>query len=293
MMEGFSMAAMTENPVVVMLGQRPGPSTGLATYSAQGDLLFAVYGAHGEFQRVVLAPGDVKECFDLTIEAFNLAERFQIPVILLTDKNIIESHETIEKLNPSVRIDRGKIVREWGSEEYKRFKITEDGVSPRAILGTKNAIVLANSNEHYEYGFATSQAAATVKMVDKRFRKIPYIKDAVKKLASVKLYGSDMPDITVVGWGSTKGPMMEAIRILSKEEISVRYVHICVMEPFPDNLNEHLKGKTILFENNRSAELGTLIKLNTGYMFENIGLRYDGRPFDPNELVTKIREVLR
>lgn len=136
MTESMSMAAMTETPVVVMLGQRPGPSTGLATYSAQGDLLFAVYGAHGEFKRVVLAPGDVDQCFYMTAEAFNLAERFQIPVIVLTDKNVLESHKTTEPFDPSkVKIDRGNLLTEWsGDEEYGRYRITEDGVSPASYL---------------------------------------------------------------------------------------------------------------------------------------------------------------
>ncbi|MGW8180929.1 MAG: 2-oxoacid:acceptor oxidoreductase subunit alpha, partial [bacterium] len=132
MTEGLSLAAMTESPIVVMLGQRPGPSTGMATYSAQGDLLFAVYGAHGEFQRIVLAPGDVEEAYYLSREAFNLAERFQIPVILLTDKDLIESHETVAKFKAEQVIDRGKLLYAWDSdEEYTRYKFTEDGVSPR------------------------------------------------------------------------------------------------------------------------------------------------------------------
>jgi 2-oxoglutarate ferredoxin oxidoreductase subunit alpha len=294
MTEALSMAAMTENPVVIMLGQRPGPSTGLATYSAQGDLLFAVYGAHGEFQRVVLAPGDVEECFNLTMEAFNIAERFQIPVILLTDKTVIESHESVEKFSSFVKINRGKLLREWQSEEeYKRYKITEDGISPRIILGTHNAIALANSNEHFERGFATSQAAITKEMVEKRFRKIPHIRNAVEKINPIKLYGSDKPEVTVVGWGSTKGPVLEAIKKLAVENIDVRYVHIRILEPFPQNLDKYLKGKTILFETNRSAELGTLIKLNTGYTFDNIRLRYDGRPFNPNNIIDKIKEVIQ
>jgi len=294
MTEALSMAAITENPVVVMLGQRPGPSTGLATYSAQSDLLFAVYGAHGEFQRIVLAPGDVEECFYLTTHAFNLADRFQIPVIILPDKNTIESHETVEKFSSESMIDRGKLIRIWESdEEYKRYKYVEDGVSPRAVPGTKNALVLANSNEHVERGFVTSKSSQTIAMVDKRFRKISYIKKAVEKLEPIRVYGSDDPDITLVGWGSTKGPILEAMGMLSGEGISTRFVQVRIMEPFPDNLNQYLTGKTILFETNRSAELGTLIKLNSGYSFKHVGLRYDGRPFDPYELVSKIKEVLQ
>ncbi len=293
MTEALSLAAMTETPVVVMLGERPGPSTGLATYSAQGDLLFAVYGAHGEFQRIVLAPGDPSECYYLTSEAFNLAERFQIPVILLTDKNLIESHETVDKFSTKTVIDRGKLINSWDDvEEYKRYLFTEDGVSPRATPGTQNAIVYANSNEHIERGYSTSQPEPARDMVNKRFRKVPYIKDAVSKLEPVKVYGSKKPDVTIIGWGSTKGPALEAINMLKSEGISARFVQIRVMEPFPANLEKHLTGKVVLFENNRSSELGTLIKLNTGYVFEYTGLRYDGRPFDPNEIVAKVREVL-
>lgn len=294
MTEAISMAAMTESPVVVMLGQRPGPSTGLATHSAQGDLLFAVYGAHGEFQRVILAPGDVDECFIFAGEAFNLAERFQIPVILLTDKNVLESHETVEKFKHEIKIDRGEIINKWNSdEEYERYSFTDHGVSTRAIPGTKNAIVLANSNEHVERGYSTSQLEPTRAMVDKRFRKVPYIKEATSKLQPIKVYGSDKPEITIVGWGSTKGPIFEAMTMLNEEGISSRLIQIRVMEPFPDGLEQYLEGNTILFENNRDTPLGTLIKLNTGYVFKNIGLRYDGRPFDPREVVFKIKEALK
>ncbi|TFH19102.1 2-oxoacid:acceptor oxidoreductase subunit alpha [Candidatus Bathyarchaeota archaeon] len=293
MTEGLSLAAMTESPIVVMLGQRPGPSTGLATFSAQGDLLFAVYGAHGEFQRIVLAPGDTEECFYMTQDAFNLAERFQIPVILLTDKNLLESHETVPMFRVEQVIDRGKLLWEWDNdEEYNRYMLTEDGVSPRVVPGTKNALIFANSNEHTERGFTTSVSLPTIEMVDKRFRKVQHIKDAMTKREPIKVYGSSDPDITLVGWGSTKGPALDAMETLKKEGVSARFIQVRVMEPFPDNLSKYLKEKVILFENNRSAELGTLIKLNTGYVFKHIGLRYDGRPFDPNEIVAKIKEVL-
>jgi len=293
MTEGLSMAAMTETPVVIMLGQRPGPSTGLATYSAQGDLLFAVYGAHGEFQRVILAPGDVEQCFYMTAEAFNLAERFQIPVIVLTDKNVIESHKTTEPFDSSkVKIDRGELLTEWsGGDEYGRYRITEDGVSPRALPGTMNALVLANSNEHMERGFSTSDSSLTNDMVDKRFRKTPHIKKAVEALKPIRVYGAEDPDVTLVGWGSTKGPALEAIGMLADDGVKARYVQVAVIEPFPEGLPQHLKGKTILIENNRASPLGTLIKLNTGYGFEHVALRYDGRAFTPHEIRDKALEV--
>ena len=294
MTEALSMAAIQENPVVIMLGQRPGPSTGLATYSAQGDLLFAVFGAHGEFQRIVLAPGDAEECFYLTAEAFNLAERFQIPVIVLTDKEIIESHETVDVFDISqVDIIRGSLIREWEGDEYLRFKFTEDGVSPRALPGTENALVLSNSNEHTERGFGTSKSDLTRLMVDKRFRKEEYIRRMTGKLSPIRTFGSDDPDITMVGWGSTKGPALEAIGLLSDQGVKARYVQVRIIEPFPDGLMEYLSGETVLFENNRTAELGTLIKLNTGFNFNNIGLKYDGRPLTPDEMMSKVKEVLR
>ena len=294
MTEALSMAAIQENPVVIMLGQRPGPSTGLATYSAQGDLLFAIYGAHGEFQRIVLTPGDAEECFYLTAEAFNLAERFQIPVIVLTDKEIIESHETVEMFDISkVDIIRGNLLREWKGDEYLRYRFTEDGVSPRIIPGTPNALILSNSNEHTERGFSTSVSESARIMVDKRFRKEEHIKRATGKLSPIKSYGSDDPDITMVGWGSTKGSSLEAIGLLSDQGVKTRYVQVRIMEPFPEGLMEYLSGETVLFENNRTAALGTLIKLNTGYKFNNVGLKYDGRPLTSDEIVSKVKEVLR
>jgi 2-oxoglutarate ferredoxin oxidoreductase subunit alpha len=294
MAEGLSLAAMTETPVVVMLAQRPGPSTGLATYSAQGDLLFAVYGAHGEFQRVVLAPGDVDECFYMTAEAFNLAERFQIPVIVVTDKNVVESHKTTRPFDISrVEIDRGNLVTEWTEdEEYGRYRITGDGVSPRALPGTMNALVLANSNEHTERGFSTSEPGPTKMMVEKRFSKVPHIREAVEALEPIRIYGAEDPDVTLVGWGSTKGPALEAVGMLEDEGVEVRYVQVAVVEPFPDGLSQYLEGKTILVENNRASPLGTLIKLNTGYSFENVALRYDGRAFTPYEIRDRILEVI-
>ncbi len=293
MAEGLSMAAMTETPVVVMLAQRPGPSTGLATYSGQGDLLFAVYSAHGEFQRVVLAPGDVDQCFYFTAEAFNLAERFQIPVIVLTDKNVVESHKTTQPFDLSmVEIDRGKLITEWsGDEEYGRYRITEDGVSPRALPGTVNALVLANSNEHVERGFSTSESSPTREMVEKRFRKTQHIREAVEALEPIRVYGAEDPDVTLVGWGSTKGPALEAMGMLVDEGVKARYVQVAVVEPFPKGLPRYLKGKTILVENNRASPLGTLIKLNTGYGFEHVALRYDGRAFTPHEIRDRVLEV--
>jgi 2-oxoglutarate ferredoxin oxidoreductase subunit alpha len=295
MTEALGFSAMTETPLVIMIGQRTGPSTGLATYSAQADLLFSIYASQGEFQRIVLAPGDVEQSFYLGFEAFNLAEKFQIPVILLGDKTILESHQTTEPFDKNLlEIDRGEYFTEWPSDkEYKRYKFTDSGISPRAIPGTKNAIILANGNEHIESGHVTSKAKPTSMMVDKRFRKVKHIEEAVLNLKPIRLYGDQDPDITIIGWGSTKGPVLETIRLLNNEGIKARFVQPIVLEPFPKQISQYLEGQTILFETNRTSQLGTLIKLNTKYEFKNIQLRYDGRPFEPASMRTKIMEVLR
>ena len=294
MSEGLSLAALSETPIVVVLAQRPGPSTGMATYSAQGDLLFSVFGAHGEFQRVVLSPSDVDECYYLTAEAFNMAERFQIPVIIIAEKTLLESHYTADHFDYSkIKIDRGKIIEEWNEEEeYKRYLITEDGISPRAFPGLENALVFANSNEHKERGWTTADPEPVVRMVDKRFSKEPQIREAVMEMDPIRVHGYEDPDITLIGWGGVKGPCLEAIKILDEEGIKARYVTLNVMEPFPEGLEEYLKERTILLETNKSSVLGTLIKLNTGYVFENTYNKYDGRPFNPDEIAEKVKEAL-
>jgi len=294
MAESLSLAAMAETPLVIMLGQRPGPSTGLATYSAQGDLLFAVYGAHGEFQRIVVAPGDAEECFYLAAEAFNLAERFQVPVIILTDKTIVESNQTVDMFDLSkVRIDRGKLVDRWGGPgEYWRYRDEDDGISTRALPGTEGVLVPANSNEHLENGLSTSRSGDAVRMVDKRFRKAGHIREAVEGLQPIRVYGDERPWVTLLGWGSTKGPALEALKLLKAESIKARFVQVVFMEPFPGDLERYLKGTCVLIEGNRSAQLGTLIRLNTGYSFKHVGLRYDGRPLDPGEIVDRVMEAI-
>ncbi len=299
MAEALGLAAMTENPVVVMLGQRPGPSTGMATYTAQADLLFAVHASQGEFPRVVVAPGDVDECFHLTMEAFNLAERHQVPAIILTDKYLLESHKSTEPFEDRAGIDRGGLleIEEWTDPgEYERYKITESGVSPRMLLGTKGATVLANSNEHVEYGYTTVDPEAVVAMGDKRFRKVEGLRREVEGLEPVRVYGDKDAEATLVGWGSTKGPALEALKLLNRDGISSRFVQVVYLEPFPSEVvSESLRnpGISLLLETNRAAQLGKLIKLNTGFTFEHVALKHDGRPFNPGEICEKVKEALR
>jgi 2-oxoglutarate ferredoxin oxidoreductase subunit alpha len=298
MTEGLGLAGATETPIVVMLGQRPGPSTGMATYTGQGDLYFALHASQGEFPRVVLAPGDVEECFYRTMEAFNLAEKYQVPAIIMTDKYLIESHMSTNSFNTAmVPIDRGELLesKEWtGDKDYKRFEITETGISPRIILGTRGTKMLANGNEHDEYGYTTIDPIKVVAMADKRFRKKGYLVEEVSRMEPVKTYGDDEPEIILVGWGSTKGPALEALKILREDGIRTKFVQIVYIEPFPTKELQGALGETkkILLETNVTGQLGRLIMEKACLGFDKIYLKYNGRPLNPGEIVSVVKEVL-
>jgi 2-oxoglutarate/2-oxoacid ferredoxin oxidoreductase subunit alpha len=299
MSEGLGMIGMTETSPVILLVQRPGPSTGLPTYTAQGDLRFAIHASQGEFPRVVIAPGDVEECFYATLEAFNLAEKFQMPALIISDKYLAESNGTSEPFDQNkIGIDRGHLITEdeyTGDEEYKRHKFTENGVSPRAIPGTKGAIIRTNADEHNELGYTTEDPVLSTKMADKRFKKLEALTKELKKYETVKLHGSKEADVTIIGWGSTKGPIREAMNILSNDGIKVNYMQILYLHPFPaDNVQKILESakKTIIVENNQTSQLSSLIREQLLTDVDYKILKYDGRPFNPEALARNIKEVL-
>jgi 2-oxoglutarate ferredoxin oxidoreductase subunit alpha len=297
MTEGLGMAGMTETSPVIVLVQRPGPSTGLPTYTAQGDLRFAIHASQGDFPRIVIAPGNVEECFCMTIEAFNLAEKFQIPALIISDKYLAESHGTAELFDQNrIRIDRGNIITEYGgTEEYRRHKLTEDGVSPRAVPGTKGAIVRTNADEHNELGYTTEDPALATEMADKRFRKLDALVKELENIETVKFFGSEEADATVLAWGSTKGPIREAMKNLGKEGVKINYLQVLYLSPFPaakvKKLIESAK-KTIIVENNVTSQLSSLIQEHLLTTVDHSILKYDGRPFNPEALASKIKEVL-
>jgi len=299
MSEGLGMTGMTETSPVIVLVQRPGPSTGLPTYTAQGDLRFAIHASQGEFPRVVIAPGNVEESFCKTIEAFNLAEKFQIPALIISDKYLAESHGTAEPFDQNrIGIDRGKLITEdeyMGEEEYKRHKFTEDGISPRAMPGTKGAIVRTNADEHNELGYTTEDPVLTTKMTDKRFKKLDALNKELENYETTKLYGPEEADATIIGWGSTKGPIREAMKILRKEDVTVNYLQIVYLAPFPaDKVQKIVQSakKTIVVENNKTSQLSSLIREHLLTTVDNKILKYDGRPFNPEALSKSIKEVL-
>jgi 2-oxoglutarate ferredoxin oxidoreductase subunit alpha len=232
------------------------------------------------------------------VEAFNLAEKYQIPAIILGDKYLLESHKSTEPFDAgSIKIERGELLEadEWtGEEEYRRYEITESGVSPRIILGTRGATMLANGNEHNQHGFTTVDPVGVVAMADKRFRKRTRLVEDINGLEPVKVFGEGDPDVTLVGWGSTKGPTLEALRLLGAEGINARFIQIVYMEPFPSEAFEKAMGgggRSMLLETNITNQLGRLIKEHTGLGFDKAYVKYDGRPFNPGEIAAEARRL--
>ncbi len=295
MAEALGLSGMSETPIVVALAQRPGPSTGLATYTAQGDLRFVIHASQGEFPRVVVAPGDVEEAYYRTIEAFNLAEKFQIPAIILSDKHLSESYKTVGAFSEDVRLERGDLILDHYQGEYKRYLITETGVSPRAIPGIEGIIVKQDGSEHNERGLATADANNAKKMQDKRIRKMKYLKEEISRLQPIKLYGEEKADLTIIGWGSTKGAILEALILLKEMRIRANFIQVVYLWPFPDlEVKKALKNtkKLFLVENNKTAQLGSLLREFICLEPDKTILKYDGRPFVPEEIVEQIEEAI-
>ena len=301
MTEALGQLAMTETPLVIVEVQRPGPSTGLPTHTGQGDLRFVIHASQGEFPRFVIAPGDHEESFYLTAEAFNLAERYQTPVIILSDKYLAESYKTVNPFDQQkITIDRGKIVEnKWKSNKpYKRFLVTSDGVSPRAFPGTENAIVRVTTGEHTEEGYGTDDPQQVIKMFNKRMRKLEEMRKEVEaREDAVKTFIAGNPAATIITWGSVKGPALEAQKALQIKGHGTALLQIVFLEPFPKSrVSEILKKLPrpyILVENNATGQLGSLLREHLCLKVDEKLLKYDGRPFYPEEIAEKVKEVVR
>jgi 2-oxoglutarate ferredoxin oxidoreductase subunit alpha len=233
------------------------------------------------------------------LEAFNLAEKFQIPVILITDKYLAESHGEAEPFDQNkIGIDRGLLLTDEeykGEEEYKRHRFTEDGISPRAMPGMKVAIVRTNADEHNEMGYTTEDQELATQMTDKRFKKLDALVKHLEGHETINLYGSGKAEATIIAWGSTKGPIREAMRLLNEEGVNINYLQIVFLTPFPvAEVKRILKSarKTIVVENNKTSQLSSLIREHLLMAVDHKILKYDGRPFDPGELSKRIKEVL-
>jgi len=291
MVESISYAGVSEIPLVIFLSQRPGPATGMPTWTEQGDLLFTVNAGHGEFPKIVLAPGDQEEMTELTIKAYNLADIYQTPIIVMSDMFLSESHKSIElekikKILIDNKIQRGKTIDNFSEEKYLRYKLTDDGISPRLIPGKSDIYYQANSYEHLEDGHSTEDNGMRKKQVDKRNKKIiTYLNNEFK---GPNIYGDlENADVVLVGWGSTKGPMIEAMKqIVSKKKIAV--IHFSHVYPLNKEkvITNFKEGKRyILVENNSQGQFGKLLLQETGVEIKEKLLKYDGRMFYTEEII--------
>jgi len=312
MTEGLSLAGQLELPLVIFEVMRPGPATGLPTWTEQGDLSFVLTAGHGDFPRAVLAPGNPEQCFVLTQKAFNLADRYQIPVFVLSDKFLGESASNLSEsvFKKIEKIDRGRILKEIKGN-YLRYKFEKNGVSYRTIPGVFNGEYICNSDEHNEVGFSNEANEVRKKMMDKRMQKLIELQ---KEIPLPKLYGDKNADLTLITWGSMLGPCLDALsRCHSRESgnlmdykkdgipvrvypvqryeagmtISINVLHFSYLYPMPLGLGDYLKKfkRLVLVENNKTAQLGKLIRQETGIEIENKILKYDGRPIWKEEIL--------
>jgi len=312
MVEAVSLSGITETPLVIFLAQRPGPATGMPTWTEQGDLLFAVYAGHGEFPKIVLAPGDVEEMVELTGKAFNLADIYQLPVIVLSDMLLSESHESISKkfiddFIKSYKVKRGKFLKEMTndklqmtnqvqnpnvkSKNFLRYKITKDGISPRLIPGTPEYFYQANSYEHLEDGHTTEEAEPRKNQVEKRNRKwFTYLKE---DFSLPKVYGDLEKAKTVfVSWGSGKGAVLEAQKQLGNTAL-IHFTHVYPLDKEKVRPFFQKKKRYILVESNSWGQFGKLLQQETGVEIKERILKYDGRPITAEEVVKHVNSLTR
>lgn len=289
MTEGLSFSGMAELPIVIILGQRPGPSTGLPTHSSQTELLFALHAGQGEFSRLIISPGDPEEAYYWAQIALNLSWKYQMPSILLTDKTLgegtysfdIDSIEDVHEEGPAL----------WDRKSlFKRYLHTKNGVSPLAFVPDKDAVIKVNSYEHDETGITTEDTIETIKMQDKRLRKEKYLIEELTRYETVKTYGNNDSKTGLLCWGSNKGVCIEAA-----ERLGLKVVQPLVFSPFPlEQFKKALKGleKLIAVESNATAQLVQCIN-HYGLDVDEKILKYSGRPFSLEELEKEVGEVTR
>ncbi|MBU2598849.1 MAG: 2-oxoacid:acceptor oxidoreductase subunit alpha [Actinobacteria bacterium] len=287
MTEGLSLSGMAELPVVIVIAQRPGPSTGVPTYTAQGDLSFALNAGHGEFIRLVVAPGDTEQAYFWSSFALNISWKYQIPSIILTDKTLsegtysfdINSIEEIKNLKPLLWDKKGS---------YKRYLNTENGLSPLAYVPDKKAIIKVNSYEHDEYGLTTEEPQKIKLMSEKRMRKEKYLNQEIQNYEPIKVFGDKNSSTILLCWGSNKGVCSEL-----GEKFGLKVVQPVIISPFQlSSFQEALKGakKIISVENNVTGQLSKIIS-GYGFKIDREILKHDGRPFSLEELESRLKEL--
>jgi len=292
MVEALSLAGIIEVPVVVINVQRPGPATGFPTRTEQADLRFMIHAGHGEFPRMVMALRDTEDAFYQTVRAFNIAEKYNIPVLLLSDQHLADGVTSKKPFDlKNIKIERH--IKRHIEGEYKTYEFTETGVSPRIIPGKiEGATVLVDSDEHDEYGHITESAEIRIKMVDKRLKKFELLKEEVKEPWHV---GDEEPENLVVCWGSTYGAVKEAVENLLDEGVSIGALVFGDIWPFPTRklLSLSKKAKKIIdIEQNATGQLDSLMRQEALIQSDYKILKYDGRPFTADEVYRRIKEVI-
>ena len=285
MVEGLSLSGMIETPAVIVIGQRPAPATGLPTRTEQGDLNFALYSGHGEFPRIIFAPGTIEDTFYVTQKAFDLADKYQAPVIILVDQLLMDSYNNI----PSLNIEGIEVKKYFveTSKDYKRYVLTKDGISPRGIPGFGSGLVAADSDEHDEEGHITEDLELRTMMVDKRLKKF----DAIKAEAMpAELIGSKDYETLIIAWGSTNPAIKEALETINSDKIA--FLYFKQVYPLPSGIKDYLtKAKRIvIIENNATCQFGDLIKLHTGFEIKEKILKYSGLAFSVEEIIEGIKK---
>jgi len=287
MTEGLSLAGAIESPLVIHVGQRPGPATGMPTRTEQGDLLFALFSGHGEFPRIIYAPGNYSQGFYLTRRAFYMADKYQVPVIILTDQFFLDSYGTVPMLNVDNSMSENIIIET--DPGYRRYQITESGISPRGIPGYGTGTVCLDSDEHDEGGYITEDFAVRVAQVNKRMKKLQSMgPDSIPP----DLYGPDDYRCIVVSWGSTLNAILEAIATSGRSDIAL--LHYSQVYPLHDDTKKYLEKAQFaaIVENNYTSQFGTLIRMHMGFEFNKKILKYNGMPFSVEELAKEFKKFV-
>ncbi len=297
MVEGLGWAGNCEVPVVITYYQRGAPSTGLPTRHGQDDLRFAVHAGHGEFARIVLASGDIRECLYDAAMAFNYAERYQVPVIHLVDKALADSVKTYRSLElGDYRIQRGKLlIGVEPGEEYLRFRLADNHISPRVPLGTEGGVHWYTGDEHNEHGHISEDPSMRVSMMEKRMKKLEVIDMEVPLDERVNLFGDMEAEDLIVSWGSPKGAILEALKGLERRGYPLGFLQVRMIHPFPSKgVSEILKdrGRIIDVEANYSGQLGGMIRERTGMPISFYILKYNGRPMTATEVQEALEDIL-
>ena len=296
MVEALGLAGMTETPLVIVIAQRPGPATGLPTRTEQSDLRFVMHASHGEFPRAIVAPGTAEQAFYAMGKAFNLADTYQTPVIVLGDQHLNDSFVTVDSLDLGrIFVDRGNIVDATQLSfplSYRRYALIDDGISPRIFPGQTGAVVYADSDEHTEEGHITEDAQIRTGQMEKRMKKLEGIRDEMSRPV---VFPENNAPLVLVGWGSTYGALKEAVERLNWDGIFCRLVHFTDVYPLPTYAVKGMIGDdstVFVVENNFEGQFAGVFSSETGIPIQHTILKYDGRPFTPQEIVSQVKEQL-